>query len=156
MRYFIRAVKYFFHFVLLMTAIILILVFIGAVEGNINEIFEDGYAALWKIAVLFAVIAAVYPKFGFINRRLNIDADWDAVRNAAVSYFSERKFAVETEEPGIITFRRIGLGARFARKGEDRITLTKTAEGYYLEGLQKDIILFSTALEGLFTADLAS
>ncbi len=153
MRYFIRSVKYFFHFVLLMTVIILALVFIGAVEGNINEIFEDGYNALWKIAILFAVIAAVYPKFGFISRRLNIEADWDTVRNGAVNYFRERKYAVETEEPGKITFRRIGLGARIAKKGEDRITLTKTAEGYYLEGLQKDIILFATALEGLFTQE---
>ncbi len=151
MRYFIRSVKYFFHFVLLMTAIIIALVFIGAVEGNINEIFEDGYNALWKIAILFAAIAAIYPKFGFINRRLNIDADWESVSNTATGYFRERKYSVETEEADRITFRRIGLGARIAKKGEDRITLTKTSEGYFLEGLQKDIILFSTALEGLFT-----
>ncbi len=144
--------KYFFHFVLLMTVIILALVFIGAVEGDINEIFEDGYDSLWKIAVLFALIAAVYPKFAFISRRLEIEADWETVRNKAVSYFSERRFAVETEEADRITFRRIGLGARIAKKGEDRITLSRTDDGYTLEGLRKEIFMFATGLESLMNS----
>ena len=66
MKYFIRSVKYFFYFAFLTTAIILALVLIGAVEGDINAIFEDGYNTLWKIAIFFAVVAALYPKFGFI------------------------------------------------------------------------------------------
>ncbi len=149
MKYFIRSVKYFFHFALLMTVIILALVLIGAVEGNINEIFEDGYGSLWKIAVFFAVIAAVYPKFAFISRKLEIEADWDTVRNAAAGYFQERRFAVEAEGQDRISFRRIGLGARIAKKGEDRITLTKTAEGYVLDGLRKEVFIFATGLESL-------
>ena len=43
MRYFIRSVKYFLYFSLLTTVIILALVLLGAVEGDINTIFE-GYA----------------------------------------------------------------------------------------------------------------
>ncbi len=153
MKHFIRSVKYFFHFVLLMTAIILVLIFIGAVKGDINEIFEGGYDALWKIAVFFALIAAVYPKVAFINRRLDIEADWETVRDKAASYLRERRFTVETDEDDRITFRRIGLGARIARKGEDRITLTKTSEGFYMEGPRKDILLFATGLETAFPAN---
>ncbi len=149
MKYFIRSVKYFFHFVILMTAIILALVLIGAVEGNINEIFEDGYASLWKIAVFFILIAAVYPKFAFINRKLDIDADWDTVRSEAAGYFRERRFVIEAEEDGRISFRRTGLGARIAKKGEDRITLSRTDEGYFLEGLRKEVFMFATGLESL-------
>ena len=47
MRYFIRSVKYFLYFSLLTTVIILALVLLGAVEGDINTIFEGGYSALW-------------------------------------------------------------------------------------------------------------
>ncbi len=147
MKYLIRSVKYFFHFVLLMVLIILALVLIGAVEGNINEIFEDGYKSLWKIAAFFVLIAAVYPKFAFISRRLDVDADWNTVRNEAVSYFSERGLKVEAESADQVTFRRVGMGQRIAKMGEDRITLSRTEEGYVLDGLRKDIILFATALE---------
>ena len=67
MKYLIRSVKYFFYFAFLTTVIILALVLIGAVEGDINSIFEGGYSALWKIAVFFVLVAAVYPKVGFIK-----------------------------------------------------------------------------------------
>ena len=46
MKYFVRAVKYFIYFSLLTTLIVGALVLIGAVEGNINAIFEDGYDSI--------------------------------------------------------------------------------------------------------------
>ncbi len=151
MKYFIRSVKYFFHFSILMTAIILVLILIGAVEGNINEIFEDGWNSLWKIAVFFILIAAIYPKFAFIRRKLDVESDWDKVRNEAVGYFKERRFNIETEEDGKISFRRIKLADRIARKGEDRITLAKADDGYYLDGLRKEVLIFATALETILS-----
>ena len=70
MKYLIRAVKYFFYFAILTTVIVTALVMIGAVEGGIENIFEDGYNSLYKIAIFFAIVAAVYPKFGFVTSRL--------------------------------------------------------------------------------------
>ncbi len=147
MKYLTRSVKYFFYFAFLTAAIVLALVLIGAVEGNVNEIFEEGWNSIWKIAAFFVVVAAVYPKFAFISRRLDVNADWDTVRNEAVNYFKERGLAVETEDGEKVTFRRTGLGKRIAKMGEDRITLSRTDEGFVLDGLRKDIILFATALE---------
>ncbi len=147
MKYLVRSVKYFFYFVILMTAIILVLVLIGAVEGNINEIFEDGWNSLWKIAVFFVLIAAVYPKFAFISRRLSVQAGWEQVQAEAIAYFRERGLDLETESADTLTFRRRSAAARIGKMNEDRITLTRTDEGYLLEGLRKDIILFATALE---------
>ena len=40
--------------------------------------------------------------------------------------------------------------------GEDRITLIKTDEGYYMEGLRKDVILYSTGLESALSIFAAS
>ncbi len=147
MKYLIRSIKYFFYFAFLTTAIILVLIFIGAVEGDINEIFEDGYNSLWKIAAFFVLIAAIYPKFAFIRRRIYVNADWDTVRNEAVSYFNEKGLRIEAEDGGTVSFRRAGAGARIAKMGEDGITLIKAADGFYLDGLRKDVILFATALE---------
>ncbi len=147
MKYLIRSVKYFFYFAFLTAAIVLVLIFIGAVEKDINEIFEGGWNALWKMAIFFAVIAAIYPKFAFISRRLYIDSDWDTMRNAAVTYFQDRRLRIESETPDSITFRRIGFGARLLKLGEDRITLKRTCEGFVLEGMRKDVIVFATGLE---------
>ena len=97
MKYFIRSVKYFFYFAFLTTSIVLALVLIGAVEGNIETMFDGGYDALWKIAVFFAIVAAVYPKFGFVNRKLETEADWETVKAQAIAYFSEKPFRLESE-----------------------------------------------------------
>ena len=147
MKYFIRSVKYFFYFAFLTTAIILILVTIGAVEGNIDSIFEGGYNAIWKIAIFFALIAAVYPKFGFVSRKVETQADWSTVQSSAVKYFQEKSFRLETEDTDRLTFRRRSPAGRLVKMYEDRITLTRTDEGYFLEGLRKDVFLYATGLE---------
>jgi len=147
MKYFIRSVKYFFYFAFLTTVIILVLVMIGAVEGNIDTIFEGGYSALWKIAIFFALVAAVYPKFGFVCRKLDTTGSWDDVRNAAVTYFSEKPFKLETETGDEVSFRRRDIISRISKMGEDRITVRRTDDGFVMEGLRKDVITFATGLE---------
>lgn len=147
MKYFIRSVKYFFYFAFLTTAIILVLILIGAVEGDINSIFEGGYNALWKIAAFFVLVAAVYPKFGFVRRKLDTDADWSTVRNEALSYFTAKPFKVEAETADTVSFRRRSTIERITKMGEDRITLVRTDDGYFLEGLRKDVYLYASGLE---------
>lgn len=147
MKYFIRSVKYFFYFAFLTTAIILALVLIGAVEGDIDTIFEGGYSSLWKIAIFFALVAAVYPKFGFVCRKLDTTGSWETVRNAAVAYFDEKPFRLESETADQVTFRRRDTIARMAKMGEDRITVRRTDDGFVMEGLRKDVITYATGLE---------
>ena len=105
MKYFIRAVKYFFYFAFLTTAIVLVLVATGMASGDINELFEGGYNALWKMAIFFAIVGAVYPKLGFISRKMYIQKDKDEIRDAAVEYMSERSYGFESETPDSMTFR---------------------------------------------------
>lgn len=68
MKYFIRAVKYFFYFTILFVVIMAALVFIGVVKADVSLMFRDGYKSLWQIALLFAFVSAFYPRFGFIKR----------------------------------------------------------------------------------------
>ena len=147
MKYLIRAVKYFFYFAILTTAIVYALILIGAVEGGLENIFEDGYNSLYKIAIFFAIVAAVYPKFGFVTRKLETEADWDTVKVAAKAYFKEKPFKVESEGTDSISFRRRDPIGRLTKMCEDRITISRTENGYSMEGLRKDVFLYATGVE---------
>lgn len=147
MKHIVRSVKYFFYFSILFCLIIAALVLIGAVEGNIDEILEGGYDSLWKIAIFFAVVAAIYPKFGFVRRKLETAGDWETVRNETISYLTAKPFKVESETPDSVSFRRRTIIERMTKMGEDRITLVRTEDGIFLEGLRKDVYLYATGIE---------
>ena len=147
MKYFIRAVKYFFYFAFLTTVIVLVLVATGLASGDINELFEGGYNALWKMAIFFAVVGAVYPKLGFIARKMYVSKDKDQIRAEVVEYMSERMYGFESETADSITFRYRGTVGRLTRMYEDRIILTRTEDGYIMEGLRKDVMRLATGLE---------
>lgn len=156
MKYFIRAVKYFFYFAFLTTAIVLVLVATGMASSDINELFEGGYNALWKMAIFFAIVGAVYPKLGFISRKIYVQKSKDEIRDAAVEYMSERSYGFESETSDSMTFRYRGTIGRLTRMYEDRIILTRTEDGYIMEGLRKDVMRLATGLEYRLNPDSAS
>ena len=150
MKYIVRAVKYFFYFAFLSTAIIVALVLIGAVENDINAIFEEGYNSIWKIAIFFAAIAAVYPKLGFINRSVAVNREWNEIREEAIEFFKDRRYELETETPEQITFRIKGTAGRLSKMLEDRVIVRRVLGGYEFEGLRKDILRLATGFENKF------
>ena len=91
MKYAIRSVKYFFYFSFWTTVIVLALVATGLASGDINELFEGGYNALWKIAIFFALVAAVYPKVQFISRRMYVNGEMKDHSQAIASYMMDHK-----------------------------------------------------------------
>lgn len=151
MKYFIRAIKYFIYFAVLTTVIVTALVLIGAVEGNIDSIFEGGTDALWKIAVFFALVAAVYPKVGFITRDIPSDRDWNGIREEVLTFFRERRYELESETPQQVTFRIRGTAGKLSKMYEDRITLTIRPGGYDMEGLRKDVMRLAAGFEHRFS-----
>lgn len=150
MKYTIRAIKYFFRFAFLATAIILALVFIGIVEADINAIFEHGYDDLWKIAVFFGVVAAVYPNLAFINRQVAVDGERDTVKEDIKRFMLERHYDLESEDAEGMTFRIHGLAGKLSKMYEDRITIRWNSDGFTMEGLRKDILRLATGLETSF------
>lgn len=152
MKYLIRAIKYVFYFAFLTTAVVLILVYTGMAEGDINSLFNGGYDALWKIAAFFILVAAVYPKVGFINRHLYINPSKDIMPQME-EIMRERRYVLESRTESRMTFRVKGAGSRLVKMYEDRITLTRTADGYHMEGLRKDVLRIASALEYRFRDD---
>lgn len=147
MKYFTRAIKYFFYFAFITTAIIILLVMIGAVEGDINSIFNGGYDALWKIAIFFALVASVYPKVGFIERMVLTEKEWKDIRETVCIYMEDRRYDLESKDGDTVTFRFRGIAGKLSKMYEDRITLTKVEGGFRMEGLRKDVMRLSAGLE---------
>jgi hypothetical protein len=147
MKYFVRSVKYFIYFSLLCTLIVYALVLTGMASGDINEIFEGGYDAIWKIAVFFILVASVYPKFGFINRKIVTDKDWDVVKSEATEYLRAARYIPEYEDADRITFRFSSMAGRLTKMFEDRITIIRTDDGVNMEGLRKDVFRMASTLE---------
>ena len=147
MKYLVRSVKYFIYFSFICTVIICALVLIGAVEGNIDSIFNEGYKSVGKIAIFFAMVAAVYPKLGFITQDIQTGKSWSEARKDIMEYMTERNYCLEAENEGTVTFRLKGTAGRLSKMFEDRLTLKKTEDGFQLEGLRKDVMRLAMGLE---------
>ena len=146
MKYLIRFVKYLIYFAALTTAIILALVFVGAVEGNIEAIFEEGYDSLWKMALFFVAVAAVYPSLAFIKRDIPASGEFAELKGEIIEFMKERRYELESNNGSILTFRIKGVAGKLAKMYEDRIIISATLGGIQMEGLRKDIIRLSTGL----------
>lgn len=147
MKYLIRAIKYFFYFALITSAIVATLVFIGAVENNIDAIFEGGYNALWKMAIFFVAVAAVYPSLAFIKRDITAKGGFDANKETIIAFMKDHRYEVESDTENALTFRVKGIVNKLSKMYEDRITFTPTLEGVQIEGLRKEIIRLAMGLE---------
>lgn len=149
MKYLIRSIKYFFYFAILTTLILFVLIFLGMADSNIENNFEGGYNAFWKMGLFFAAVAAVYPKLAFITRKLYIDPAVD-IKDETLRFFKDRRYVLESHTDDTMTFRVGSMATRLVKMCEDRITITRTAEGYYMEGHRKDVLRLASSLEYKF------
>ncbi len=147
MKYFIRSVKYFIYFCAILAIMVGALVLIGAAEANIETLFRGGYDALWKIAALFAVISAIYPKVGFIRREASVPGSWDDIKGDIRRYMEDNHYDFEKEEAGSMSFRHKGFASRLSRMFEDRIVITPAFGGVTVDGPRKDAIRVATGIE---------
>ena len=147
MKYFVRAIKYFIYLSVLLVIILTLLVLIRAVEPDIETMFRNGYDALWQIALLFAVLAAIYPKVGYVSRLAGMQGGWDDFRGDIKKYMENHYYSLEKAKPGMMTFRHDGTVSRLSRMFEDRITITATEGGVTVEGLRKDVLRIASGLE---------
>lgn len=152
MKYLVRAVKYFFQFTFLFVLILCILVLIGMAEANMDTILEDGWNSVWKILLMFAAVAAVYPKFAFISRRAYIEKPWDECRDTIIGHMSERGYKLDLQEENRLRFRLRAPFGRVAKMMEDAIVVTSDEEGIHFEGMRKDVLRIVSALETILNS----
>ena len=146
MRYFIRSVKYFVQLMVILSLIIAILIVAKVVDSDISKIFVNGYDSLWQIALMMAVFAAIYPRFGYAKRQAIVpgaDEETAPVLEKVMTAFGYEK---EVRSDGVLAYRKRSVGDRLLRLWEDRITVTRFISGYELEGSNKDVVRLINAL----------
>lgn len=130
-----------------LAVILLLLILFGAADWDFSTLFRDGKDSLWKIALLFAAVAAVYPKIGFTARTFTSQAEEKEIIGTATAYMKQLGYVMEKDEHGSMSFRQENFAPRLSRMFEDRITITVADGTVAVEGLRKDVVRICGGLE---------
>ena len=147
MKYLVRAIKYFAYLAIILCIFIILLSVFGLVGSTLDEIFKDGAQSLLKIGGILAIFAALYPRLGFGTRSALVPGAYEEIRTGVVDVMHNRGYVLEAEEGENLKFRLQSPVMRLFRMLEDRITFTRTATGFELEGPSKDLVRIVSALE---------
>lgn len=152
MTYLRRSLRYFLYLVIILCIIIGVLVASGLVEADLQKMFVNGYDSLWQIALIIAVFAALYPRFGFGKREALAPGEYGDIIGGVLDVMDHNGYRSEKREGENLTFRKRSPIVRMVKMGEDRITLTRTATGFTVEGLTRDIVRIASGIETKFTS----
>lgn len=137
MKYFVRAVKYFIYFTILFLIIVAILcVVLNHPLSSFTTLFKEG--AMWQIAVLFAIISAVYPLLGFRRNHITLDGPFSDYEGIIKQTMDDAGFTLESEDGQTMVFRQKRGYMRFTRMWEDAVTFFKGEDRVYVDGPIKD------------------
>lgn len=147
MKYFIRSVKYFFYYILILIVIMAVLVAAGLVEPDPATMFRNGFKSVGQILLLFAVVAAIYPKVGFCKRKAVVEGEFEDLKDGIKIIMEDRGYRLESENGEKMTFRLASKINAVARMLEDRVTVCAVPDGLEVEGITKDVIRIISNLE---------
>ena len=151
MRYFIRAVKYFIYFALLLAVMMAALYLLRMTDPQAKDFasmfFKNGYDSLKLIALVFAGVSAVYPLIAFAKIKAIVPGEYADVRRTVIETLSARGYDLEKEEGENLSFRAHSHARRLARMYEDRIELERDFTGFQVKGKRQDIVRIIHAIE---------
>ena len=150
MTYIRRALKYFVQTCLLLAVILAILMLSGMVSKDISVAFQHGWTSVWWILALFAVMALVYPFFGYQKRQIHVKGDPALARDGIVEALQGRGYVLAGETDGVLKFHLTAPLNRAFRFWEDTITLTPVLGGWEAEGLSRDLVRVVSSIEHHF------
>jgi len=137
MKYFIRAVKYLIYFVVLFFVIVAIVcIVLKHPVSDFAALFKEG--AMWQIAVLFAIVSAAYPSFGFRKNHITLDGPAEGYRDAIMQTMENAEFVLESEDSQKMVFRQKKGYMRFSRMWEDAVTFYMGEDRIYVDGPIRD------------------
>lgn len=150
MRYIVRALKYFVQVFLIFTVILAVLMLAGAISTDINTVFTGGWKSVGWIAVMFAAVSLLYPRFGYAGRGLALPGEYRELKPGIAEYMQARGYVAEHEEDENLSFRLASGFGRLSRMYEDRITFTRELGGFRVEGPNKDVVRIISGLSMKF------
>ena len=134
MKYMVRAIKYFACLAVMLFIFIFLLSVFGLVGTNPDEIFRDGTASIWKIALILLVFALIYPRLGYGKRDVFVPGAYPEIREGVVDVMHARGYVLEGEDGENLRFRLRSPVIRVFRMFEDRISFERYVTGFLIEG----------------------
>ena len=139
MKYLIRSVKYLLALVVLYLAVLMLMTLtrtsLLSPAESLSMLVHSTRGQLLIAAVV--VLAALYPRFGFISRRVGGNLRTD--REQIVRAFETEGFALRRETPGELVFRGGSLIKRLGLLFEDEIRVTQQGDGLVLDGIRRGV-----------------
>lgn len=139
MKYFIRSLKYFVALCVICVAILALMLATGAsaltLDQTVYVMFHTSrYATLFAAIV---VLAALYPKFGFVVRK--VEGDVEENREQIINAFKSAGFSLRGEEDGVMTFRADGPLRKLMLLGEDEIKVSQYGQWIQIDGIRRGV-----------------
>ena len=95
---------------------------------------RDSYLMLFAAIV---ALAAVYPRFGFVVRR--VEGDIEENREQILNAFRSAGFSLRSDEDGVMTFRADNFGQKLMLLGEDEIKVSQYGQWIVLDGIRRGV-----------------
>lgn len=148
MRYFVRALKYFAWLCVLYIAIVWIMYWSGSLPERPWQMMGIVLSSERGILMMaaFVVLAAAYPMFGFMRKR--IAGDMVRNREQIVNAFRMQGFRLTEERDGEMVFRGEGFVKRLSLLYEDRIVVRGVGDGLELNGIRRSVARIAYRLDG--------
>ena len=148
----ICAVKYFIAFCVLFVAITWLSMLAQPIEGytvwDVIEATLRSDRGMW-LMVAAVVLAASYPRFGFLTRKMEsfIEEDRAEVEKA----FALTGYRLESEKDGVMHFRAESVVKRFLALFEDEITVSQYGQWIIIKGNRRQAARVIYRLEMLLS-----
>lgn len=139
MKYLIRSLKYFVALCVLCVVLMALMILTGSsnltAEETIYLMFHSDRFVLLGVAMV--VLAAAYPRFGFITRR--VEGDVEQHRTQINNALHTAGFRLVKEEDGGLFFRGDGLLKRLSLLFEDEISVRQYGQWIEIEGIRRGV-----------------
>lgn len=150
MKYLVRALKYFVYLFIILALLIAVLVLTKVVDGNLSTMFVNGTDSLWQIALVMAVFALIYPRFGYSTLPLHMGGSTEEIVPVVKKAMDARGYVPSKEDAdGNMVFIKRSPLDRAVKMWEDAITFTRTATGYDMEGHNRELLRCRNAITDL-------
>ena len=139
MKYFIRSLKYFVALCVICTAIVSLMLVTGTSALTLDQTLYVMFHTTRYATLLAAIIllAAFYPKFGFVTRK--VDGDVSQKRVQIVKGFKSGGFSLRGEADGVMTFRAEGFFRKLLLLWEDEIKVSQYGQWICLDGIRRGV-----------------
>lgn len=140
MRYLIRSAKYFVAFCVMYLVVVWLSLKTTrgmdvGVWDYIVATFQTTKGQLLGVAVV--VLAAAYPRFGFITRR--VECDMEQERDLLLERFALAGFSLKHESDGRMVFRANSFLDRLVMLFEDEIVVEQYAQWIDITGIRRGV-----------------